>query len=58
MYDKRVKALREKKDWTQGDLAERLGINQGTVSRWEKSITEPTGLSKKAIDRLLERAGL
>jgi hypothetical protein len=58
MYDKRVKALREKKDWTQGELAERLGINQGTVSRWEQSIAEPTGLSKKAIDRLLERAGL
>lgn len=27
---------RHERDWSQEDLAERLGVNQTTVSRWEK----------------------
>ena len=32
----RVKRLRGKADWTQGELAKKSGVDQGTVSRTEK----------------------
>jgi transcriptional regulator with XRE-family HTH domain len=30
-----IRALREKNGWTQGELAERAGSDQGTISQWE-----------------------
>lgn len=57
-YRNRLRALRKKNDWTQGDLARELGVNQATVSRWEKKLSEPVGLSRKALMKLFEEAGL
>ncbi|MFC7443267.1 helix-turn-helix domain-containing protein [Laceyella putida] len=37
----RLKSLRKKKKITQADLAKHLGIDNTTVSKWEKGIYEP-----------------
>lgn len=36
-----IKQLRESKGWAQIDLALRLGVDQGTVSKWERGISTP-----------------
>ena len=38
---KNIKALREKRGWTQAELAARLGVSDKTVSSWEIDRTEP-----------------
>ena len=37
-----IRAAREKRDWTQGELAERLKVTQGTVSFWENGVEAPS----------------
>lgn len=41
-YGKRIATLRKSKGWSQAFLAERLGVEQPTVQRWEKETREPT----------------
>ena len=41
-YLDQLKALRLRKGFTQGDLAEKLGVEQPTVQRWEKGKREPS----------------
>jgi transcriptional regulator with XRE-family HTH domain len=36
-----LKALREKAGFNQQELADRLGVDQASVSRWENGISEP-----------------
>lgn len=48
-----VKRLRKKMNWSQLQLAIELGVEQSTVSRWERGITEPAGLYAKSLDRML-----
>ena len=38
---KKIKALRTKSKLTQEQLADRLGINAQSVSKWENSVTMP-----------------
>lgn len=40
-YLDKVVELRKKRGWTQGDLAERIGVEQPTVQRWETGAREP-----------------
>lgn len=40
-YLERMVQLRKRKGWTQGDLAERVGVEQPTVQRWERGQREP-----------------
>ena len=40
-FKENLKALRTGANMTQGQLAEILGVNQRTVSAWEKGICEP-----------------
>lgn len=49
----RVKRLRKKMNWSQLELAMELGVEQSTVSRWERGVTEPAGLYAKSLDRML-----
>lgn len=36
-----LRRRRERAGWTQADLAERLGTDPVTVSRWERRVSEP-----------------
>lgn len=48
-----IKTLRETRGWTQLQLAERLGIEQSTVSRWERGQSRPVGIYLTFLERLL-----
>ena len=47
-----VKAIRKKHGWTQADMARKLGVDVGTISRWERSTAQPSQLAKRQLDRL------
>ena len=47
-----IKKLREAKGWSQQQLAERLGVDQATVSRMENGV-EPRGPAKILLDLLM-----
>lgn len=51
----RLKDVRIQKQWTQKTLAERVGINQSTVSDYEAGRIRP---SFESLARLLEGLGL
>src|SRR5262245_47063499 len=61
-----IRLARRRADLTQGELAERLGIRQSSVSQWERGTTEPTGRRLVALigelpglaDILKEMSGL
>ena len=38
----RLREFREKKNITQAQIADRLGITQGAVSQWESGVTNPS----------------
>lgn len=38
-----VKALRESLGWTQGDLADHLGVTRTLVTHWESGLRTPNG---------------
>jgi transcriptional regulator with XRE-family HTH domain len=40
-FSERLKSLRKRKKLTQADLAKHLGIDNTTISKWEKGIYEP-----------------
>lgn len=47
----RMAELRKRKGWTQTDLAERMGVEQPTIGRWETGKREPD------LGQLIELAG-
>lgn len=40
-----LRFLRKKQEYTQQEIADRLGINRTTYTKWEKGVCEP-GLKK------------
>lgn len=51
MINEKIKLLREKKDWTQHELAEKLGVTASSVSQWENGMKEPRmGMIQKIAD--------
>ena len=54
----KVKELRQKKGWTQEELAQQIGVTLSTVQRWEKKGGQPTRLPRREIIRLLRSAGI
>jgi transcriptional regulator with XRE-family HTH domain len=51
-----IRVARRRADLSQGELAERLGIRQSSVSQWERGTTEPTG--RRLVDLIGELPGL
>ena len=41
-FGKRVKALREAKDWSQEELADRAGLHRTYISAVERAVRNPT----------------
>lgn len=37
----RLQELRERRGWTQGDLAQQCGVNRSTVGKWEAGLHKP-----------------
>jgi putative transcriptional regulator len=51
----RLKVLRAERSWSQGDLAERLGVSRQTVNAIETGKYDPSLPLAFAIARLFER---
>lgn len=52
MDSKEIKALRKRLGLTQKVLADRLGVDAITVSRWERGEYKPSGLALRQLARL------
>lgn len=48
-----IKYIRESKNMTQKQLAERIGISRTTVSMWETGATLPRGATLIKLSRIL-----
>lgn len=48
-----VRALRVRMGLSQEAFAKRLGVSVNTVTRWERGVMRPKGLSLVALKRLL-----
>ena len=57
-FKEKVKALREKKGWSQEDLAREIEVSLSTVQRWEAKGANPTRLARREIKRLFKEAGI
>ncbi|HUF38218.1 MAG TPA: helix-turn-helix transcriptional regulator [Anaerolineales bacterium] len=42
LFPKAIRSARDRRKWTQVELAGRLGVTQGTVSFWERGIESPS----------------
>ncbi len=51
-YD--VVRLRSRLGLSQEKFAEKLGVSQTIVSKWEKGLNKPRGLSLRALARLIK----
>ncbi len=54
----KVRELRQKRDWTQEDLAREIGVSLSTVQRWERQGGKPTHLGRRALKSLFQEAGI
>jgi len=52
-----IRRLRERLQFTQEDLATRLGVSFTTLNRWENAKNVPQGKARKAIATLLDQLG-
>jgi DNA-binding transcriptional regulator YiaG len=49
-----IRSVRRSLGMRQTDLARALGVNPWTISRWERGVTTPSELARRALRRLLE----
>lgn len=57
-WRKLIKSLRVSQQFSQFQLAEVLGVDQATISRWERGLSEPQYHQRKALHGLARDAGL
>jgi transcriptional regulator with XRE-family HTH domain len=50
---KKIQKLRKEKNWTQEELAERLGVSSQAVSKWETDISSPDILLLRPLAELM-----
>ena len=48
----RLRQYREARGWSQGDLAEQLGVDRDTVSRWERGVQAPHPYARQMLGKL------
>jgi len=51
MTKEAITTLREARGWSQAFLADQLGVDQGTVSKWENGKASPSGPARKLLER-------
>ena len=49
-FKEKVKALREKRGWSQEDMAREIDVSLSTIQRWEKKGSKPTRLARRERD--------
>lgn len=49
-----IKKIRKDFNLTQAELAKELGVLRLTIYRWEKGLTKPSPLAKRALELWLE----
>ena len=54
----KVKALREKRGWSQEDMARAIEVSLSTVQRWEQKDSKPTRLARRELKRLFKESGI
>jgi DNA-binding transcriptional regulator YiaG len=54
-HDLNVKDLRSRLGFTQAQLGEAIGVDQSTVSNWEKGVAAPRGPARKMLQQLTEQ---
>ncbi len=52
----KIRAMREAKGWTQGELAERAGVTRATVNRIENG--KPRSIDLEVLDKLANALGV
>ena len=50
----KVKELRQKRGWTQEDLARQIEVTLSTIQRWEKQGGRPTRLARRELAKLFQ----
>jgi transcriptional regulator with XRE-family HTH domain len=53
-----IRCIRQAAQLSQTELSERLGTDQGTVSRWERGVSIPQHDTQKLLDGLARELGL
>ena len=53
-----IKAIRKTLKLSQEELAEKLGVHEMTVSRWERKTAKPSMLAIRQINRLMRKRGI
>ena len=51
-FKEKVKTLREKRGWSQEDLAREIDVSLSTVQRWEGKGANPTRLARRELKKL------
>lgn len=46
-----IKTLRERRNWTQADMANFFGVDKATVWRWENIRVPERGAARNALER-------
>lgn len=52
-----IKALRNRRNWTQADMAAHFGVDKATVWRWENIGIPNRGVTRKALEAEWSRLG-
>ena len=50
----KIRALRARNGWTQAELADRLGTDPVTVSRWERGVSHPRPSAVRTLTQLAD----
>ncbi len=54
-FGEKLAAARRRLGLTKSKLANRLGVDPGTLSRWEEGLKKPKGRLRVIVDLLLQR---
>jgi transcriptional regulator with XRE-family HTH domain/DNA polymerase III delta prime subunit len=55
-YRMLLKQAREKRGWSQKEVAEKIGTDPKTVSRWERSVAYPSPYFRQQLSELFEKS--
>ena len=54
MTAKEIKALRNKLNMTQQEMADKIGVHRITVNRWEAKVEKPSRMALRNLKRLVK----